>query len=170
MLKRAFRRRHDSLLLFIVFGLAVAGVGTRFFYSSRTALPVAITSKTTLSKAVLGESYQSNEYRLSVGKIVNHSANSVSGTKQITLDVTIVNTSKQTLQISPGLQMSVIDQRGTVYSMTARYLETGRVVGGPLSPGVSRTENVDFELPTSSSVKQFSFQLDASLPPNILNL
>ncbi len=86
-------------------------------------------------------------------------------TKQVTVNVNIINPSDKPMQISPGLQMLLVDTNGVSYPMTAKYLPVGKVVGGQLNAKSNKAYSIDFELPANATAKTFSFQLDASYNP-----
>ncbi|MGZ6004752.1 MAG: hypothetical protein ACXWLH_01230 [Candidatus Saccharimonadales bacterium] len=91
-------------------------------------------------------------------------------TKQVTVEVAIVNPTNSPMQIAPGLQMLLIDGDGIGYPMTAKYLPVGTVIGGQLDAGATKTYPIDFELPINSTPKAFNFQLDASYKPIQLDI
>lgn len=83
----------------------------------------------------------------------------------MTLNVTLTNLSMETLQISPGMQMTIKDTDGVLRNYTAAHLPKGASTGGPLKPYASRSENLDFDVPPTATAQRFSFQLDASHSP-----
>lgn len=96
---------------------------------------------------------------------VNSSTRPDPNSMRLTLNVTLSNISPEILQTSPGLQMTVMDAAGVIHSYTAAYLPADAGVGGPLKPGASRTENLDFDVPPAVAARSLSFQLDAAHAP-----
>lgn len=84
---------------------------------------------------------------------------------RLTVNVTTENLTGATLQISPGLQMHLRDSSGALHPFTAAYLPAGVTVGGPLSPGTSRTENLDFDVPTNAIPEALVLELNAAATP-----
>jgi hypothetical protein len=101
-------------------------------------------------------------YQLNINKVITISSDIKNKTKRVTTEVQLKNLSGSTLQISPGLQMFLVDQNGSRYNVTAKFLAPGVNIGGPLATNASRTQGIDFEIPTNSTPQKFIFQLDSS--------
>lgn len=111
---------------------------------------------------VLGAMIVNTQYSLQVIATDLGEVDNTTQTRRFTAHISLHNESSEVMQVSPGLQMSVVDTKGTVYSMTAEYLPAGTVVGGPISPGATEILDIDFKLPATASVAAFRYQPDAA--------
>jgi hypothetical protein len=148
------------LLIFVLFGLAFTNN-----HPSQSSV-----AKSQIGTKVLGANTSAPQYQLSVDKLITSIPDTASNTQRVTIKISIKNLSGKILQISPGLQMFIIDQNKTSYNATAKYLPFGLTVGGPLANSASRTQDIDFEIPKTSVPKQFIFQLDGSTPTTRVSL
>lgn len=145
-----------SAFIFMPF-LAVTLFSVAFWPSSNsTPTPVAKIGTKVLAATINTQGYQINVDRYTL------TPDTVTQKLRITVKLSIKNTSGTVLQISPGLQMSIIDQNKTAFQATAKFLPFGTVVGGPVNPSTTNALTVDFEIPLKSTPKQFAFQKDGS--------
>lgn len=153
--------------------LAVVVLSTFLLVSTKPghdAVKGPVVSTLTPKTAVLSESSKRSDYQLTIAKVTKDGVNSSAQTKRFTVSPVILNLSDKTIQLSPGLQMFLNDKNNVRYSMTARYLAAGKVVGGPLAGHTSTRLDVDFEIPISSTPKQFIFQVDGGSAPTTVEL
>src|SRR5579864_5884267 len=120
------------------------------------------------NQPVLGTSTQTGQYQLVVNNISIGQTNASSQKKRINLSVSLTNLSTTTLQISPGIQMTLSDQYSVSYPMTAGYLAYRQILGGPLNPKAKASYGVDFNIPASSTPTAFSFQIDGNTKPSVI--
>lgn len=113
---------------------------------------------------VLGLSANNNYYNLQVTHIAVATADSSAASKRATVTTSLTNNGSQILQVSPGLQMFLVTDTGSIYNMTAKYLAPGTALGGPLAINGSMTINVDFDIPFNETPKTFTYQPDSSKP------
>ncbi len=90
--------------------------------------------------------------------------------KRVSVALNIDNNSAQVLQISPGLQMQLIDDQGNSHPMTAKYISAGQVVGGPLAAGQNWTDSIDFDLPAERTPSKLIYQPESASWPIQLDL
>lgn len=121
-------------------------------------------------KGVLGESYQAKGYVLTLGDVKSYPIDETTATVRTMTEVVITNNSDTVLQISPGLQMFIIDRDGGPHTVTARYLNVGVTIGGPIGPGETAHINADFDLPADLMANSFVFQKDAASEPTVVSL
>jgi hypothetical protein len=145
------------LLIALLAGLILSGI-------SSTSQPRS--SKT----PVLGASIQTDKYQLAVNNEVVGQPNVTSQEKRVTVAITLTNLSASTLQISPGLQMTLIDQNAASYPMTANYLAYQQIIGGPLDPKARASYDIDFDIPANATPAAFSFQLDGGSQSSLIGL
>jgi hypothetical protein len=119
--------------------------------------------------AVLGSA---SDVGLSVktGEVQTYIADPISQLKRTSIPLTITNNSGKILQISPGLQMQLIDSSGASYPMTAKYLSSGSVIGGPLASAKTWVSAIDFDLPSGSTAAKLIYQPDGSNLPLAIGL
>ena len=109
---------------------------------------------------VLGADTTSDKYKLKVNHFETLQA-SEAGSNQyrVRVNVSITNTSNGERQISPLLQMHILDQSGTPYDMTADY-QKDQIIGGPLSSVSTFNGDIDFNMPQTQKPQTFTFQLE----------
>lgn len=93
-----------------------------------------------------------------------------SAVQRVHISLNIDNVSTSIVQISPGLQTSLVDNSGTIYPYTATYLSPDFIAGGPIAIGGHSVVQLDYELPLTAIPHVLSFQLDASQRPTIMGL
>ncbi len=85
--------------------------------------------------------------------------------QRVSLGLNIINKSGQVLQISPGLQMQLIDDLGNSHPMTAKYNAPGQVIGGAVAVGQSWSDYVDFDLPLGRTASKLIYQPESASWP-----
>jgi len=118
--------------------------------------------KSSNDTAVLGASISNKNVDFKVNSFNIYPTTETTQVKRVSINVTITNKSTEDLQISPGLQMELIDSTGTVHPYTADYLPTGYIAGGPLRSGETWVQSVDFNLSADQKPTTFVYQPDAS--------
>jgi hypothetical protein len=121
----------------------------------------AATPRRSSQPAVLGDTTISADWRVSIDK---QQLTATASKQRLSLTVNLTNHSQSLQQVSPGLQMFVTDSAGRRVSATAQYVPAGVTVGGPLNPGVSRVETIDFELEAGVKPQTFRFEPDGAAP------
>lgn len=118
----------------------------------------------------LGGATHSPTIDLKVDSVKVYPANPVSQLERTTVTISIANSGQSVLQLAPGLQMQLIDNTGQSHPMTASYLPAGFIVGGPLQPGNSWTQQIDFNLSPAETPATFIYQPDGQPSPIEVNL
>jgi hypothetical protein len=167
MVNTLFANRTGRLVLPVISVMAVAVMGAGMLHASH-----ALDTSSENFKSALGSADSQPTTKSSACCVVSLDKTVItdSSDRHITATVTVHNNTNATLQIAPGLQMSLVDATGTVHPYTAVYLPAGASVGGPLAASASRTEKLDFALGASDQPKLFVFQLDAATEPLIVGL
>jgi hypothetical protein len=110
------------------------------------------------------------DYDLTISNFSQSTPNTNSGYKRVQIALTLKNLSRNTLQISPGLQMFVRLSSGRQASITANYLAPGQIIGGPLDPDLTSELSFDYEIPSGETPIQFIYQPDAQSPSAVIEL
>jgi hypothetical protein len=141
--------------------LLIAGILAHISNRTFSTPQVTVRSQTPASDSrILGDTTASDRYDLTVNRYTRSVDNAPEGKYRLTIDVTLTNTSPEILQISPLLQMHVVDISSNTYDMTAEYLNNDPI-GGPLKPGERFSGKIDFNVPVGSTARYFTFQLDS---------
>jgi hypothetical protein len=93
-----------------------------------------------------------------------------SATKRVSVSTKLTNVQTSDLQVSPGLQFSVLDKLGQSYPYTATYITVDSSIGGPVAPSQSSTYSLDFEVPKSAEIQKLKFQTDSNSQPVFVRL
>jgi hypothetical protein len=111
------------------------------------------------------ESVTTPSYTVKVDGVTQYPANTTTQLHRVSITISITNSGENVIQISPGLQMVLTDNTNTSHPMTADYLQPGHVIGGPLNPGQTWTEPVDFDLSSQETPSTFVYSVDNSSTP-----
>lgn len=112
--------------------------------------------------AVLGASVTNASVKVSVKKVQTYPTDVVTQIKRVSVTITVLNNSGRNLQISPGLQMQLLDKNGASHPVTAAYLRSKSHIGGTLKSGASWTQAIDFDLFSSQTPASFVYQPEPS--------
>ena len=99
-------------------------------------------------------------FSVKIDGVANYPINTVTQMHRVSVTVSITNSGGSVIQISPGLQMVLEDNTNINHPFTAEYLPPGQVIGGPLQPGQTWTEPVDFDLSSSQTPSTFIYSVD----------
>lgn len=113
-------------------------------------------------QAVLGASVTAASVTVKLMSIQSYPTNQATQFKRVSLNISVFNNSGRLLQISPGLQMQLVDKAGKAYSVTAAYLPAKTPIGGPLKPSKTWTQAVDFDIASNQIPAAFIYQPDGS--------
>lgn len=141
----------------VVVLLAVLGVGS--LWHDRPGPPHTVGQ---LPPKVLGLESTTQDYKLAISQ--RRFSATTNNAQRLSLRISLTNTGQQTLQIAPGLQMTVLTARGAHLPVTARYLQPDQIIGGPLPSGKTMLQDVDFDVPNGEQPVSLHFQLDAAAP------
>ncbi len=148
-------KRRVSLLL------AVVAVGIVGLFVAGNAAVMTRRGQDNATR-VLGATIRNEDYAITLKGMLVGQANETKGTERITIQVVLTNTSSVLQQISPGLQMHLVSDTGTVYPITAEYVPADMSLGGPLEPQQSMDLSVDFNIPMNETPQTLTFQPDSA--------
>ncbi len=114
-----------------------------------------------LHQAVLGATANPN-VTLKVLSVRSYDVNTVTQLKRVSVSLSVANNSGKVLQISPGLQMQLIDSAGVSHAVTAVYLPAGTIIGGPQKNTSTWKQTIDFDVSAHVSPKTFVYQPDGA--------
>lgn len=109
-------------------------------------------------------------YDISVSGVKLVDATGSVGVKRASINVSVANLGNEVLQVSPGMQMTLITDSGKPYSVTAKYLSENEVIGGPVETGDTKTMIVDYEIPSSETPDKLIYQKDLATPQTEVKL
>ena len=164
------------LLVAGFFGLVALGavVGNGLFSQNKSSGTASVASvvNPVVTSQVLGANTETGGYKIAVTKKIVMTNELTLGVdkKRVVLTTDIANVDVQTLQFSPLLQISVLDEDGTSYPMTMQFIENGRIIGGPIEAGKHLQYDLDFVLPVNKTPKTFRFVSEAGKPAQDLAL
>lgn len=108
-----------------------------------------------------------NPYEMETNNVVIANIDDEAQTKRVSINVSIKNNTDQTLELSPGLHLHLIDTSGVFYSYTAQFLAQNEIVGGPVLSGQSIYIDLDFIIPQQSTPAKLELAVDAQTPYRI---
>lgn len=149
------KRKNISVFIIVAFVAIIATIGGWRLINSSSADPVG---------AVLGSAADVG-LGVKAGNVQSFMIDSTTQLQRTSVPLTITNNSGKVLQISPGLQMQLIDNLGESHPMTAKYVTSGSVIGGPLASGKTWTSIIDFDLPNGRVATKLIYQPDGSNLP-----
>lgn len=161
---RTKQYRHSGKIVAGVFAAALIAISFGA-YLSNNRLSSNQRSTDTASEQTLGTSttpITNQNYTVSISDIRSAPASEANLTRW-TATVSIYNPSVDILEISPLLQMHLVDESGTKYNMTAEFNQD-MVFGGPLASGDNYRQELDFNVPKGIKPVFFTFQLNQSSP------
>jgi Domain of unknown function (DUF4352) len=173
---RQYSSKH-RIVAFIAMISVVAGtvMGASAFVTQKNntqvALEVAPTVATVVTEqpAVLGQKTElQSDYVIAVNNVETTATHTL-------IDVTVTNTSSQTLQLSPGLQFVLVSDAGTIIAPQDASALSAIYTGGPLVPQSSssgrlafvREQNKQYELyfyPSVGEAQYITVPLIAAQP------
>jgi hypothetical protein len=122
------------------------------------------------SQGVLGVSSVQAPIVLKVSAVHEYSVDSIDLNKRVSITLSITNNTGKILQISPGLQMQLLDENSRGYPVTAAYLPAGEIIGGPLASGKSWAASIDFSIPQTVTPTMLEYLPDGSANPILVRL
>jgi hypothetical protein len=153
------KNRLTVTIVFLFLIIGGSGLGIYFYrYSNPNKQQSSAASNATVNVGVVVNSSKS------------YSIDEVSQTYRETVNVSITNNGVSVIQISPGLQMQLLASNGQSYPYTAQYITPGQVAGGPLQPGQTWSQPVDFVLPAGTNPTTFEYQVVGNSVPIEVNL
>ena len=145
------RKKSSKILLLLVSVVAVSIAGSTLWMMTHAETPDAVTPS--VSNDAPSDLTEAGKFSVAVTKpqrITNDG-------QRVSVAITINNLSQEIMQFSPGLQVSIIDNTGDAYPATAEYVPPHTMIGGPIGPAETRTENLDFNVPINRQPVRISF-------------
>lgn len=150
MLHQHKKEGFTAVAIALVLGVAVSTSG------------LYLTKNKSTNGAVLGASATSASVKVTVKKVQTYPTDVATQIKRVSVTITVINNSGRNLQISPGLQMQLLDKSGASHPVTAAYLPSKSHIGGTLKNGASWTQAIDFDLFSSQTPASFVYQPEPS--------